>query len=255
MEGEPGGGSVHPGPPRPTGAPDGVRTTSDLPATPTRIVLVRHGEAVCGVTGVIGGLRGCTGLSASGRMQVEALARRLAATGELGAVDALYASALRRATETAEILAPALERWRSGAPLEIALDCELCELHPGEADGLTWADYAARYRVPDWSSDADTAFSPGGESWSGFVERASGALAQLAVRHRGQTVVVACHAGVVEASILRLLPVDRSVVRLGLRTSHASLTVWEHAEGRWLLQRYNDLQAEPAPDGPARVHR
>ena len=49
--------------------------------------------------------------------QVRALADRLARTGELAGVDALYASVLPRAVATAEMLAPALDRWREGPPL------------------------------------------------------------------------------------------------------------------------------------------
>lgn len=221
--------------------PAGVRTVA--PETPgaTRLVLVRHGEAVCNVEGVVGGRRGCTGLTARGERQVVALADRLAASGELAGVDALYASVLRRAVRTAEILAPALEPGSEGGRLEVRADCDLCELHPGEADGLRWDEFAARYQEPDWDTDPWLPIAPGGESWGGFVERAAGALDGLARRHPGRTVVAACHAGVIEASVLRFLPASDRVARLGLRTEHASMTEWEHDGGRWLLRRYNDV--------------
>ena len=51
---------------------------------------------------------GCTGLTERGGAQAEALRDRLVATGELAGADALYASVLPRAIETAEMLAPAL---------------------------------------------------------------------------------------------------------------------------------------------------
>ena len=221
-------------------APAGARTTSPPFDRPSRLVLVRHGEATCSLEGVIGGVRGCTGLSPAGRAQVAALARRLERSGELGPVAALYSSRVRRAVETAEILAPALGGGLDGGPIPFVQDCGLCELHPGAADGLTWAEYARRFAEPDWDADPTTPLAPGGESWSGFVERASSALVALAAAHRDETVVVATHAGVIESAMLRLMPVDQGVVRLGLRTAHASLTVWELGERRWLLQRYND---------------
>lgn len=220
--------------------PPGVRTTSPRPDGVTRIVLVRHGEAVCNVKGVIGGIMGCTGLTANGVDQATVLADRLDCTGELAGVAALYASVLPRAVETAEILAPALDRWRDGPPLRVVTDCGLCELHPGDADGLTWGEYAARFPEPDWDADPTQPLAPGGESWEGFVERAAAAVSRIADSHPGELVVAACHAGIVEATVLRFLPADRATVRLGLRTEHASLTVWERFAGRWFLRRYND---------------
>ena len=78
----------------------------------TRLVLIRHGESVATVERRIGGVRTCAGLSPLGRKQAEALAARLARTGELKA-DAVVASTMRRAVETAEIIAPALVICRS----------------------------------------------------------------------------------------------------------------------------------------------
>jgi len=111
---------------------------------PTRILLVRHGEAECNINGIVGGPTGCTGLSDTGRLQVECLRERWARTGEVEA-DVLMSSVLRRARETAAILGPAL------GDLEVVEDCDVCELHPGEirarVDGLLHRiirDYAER---------------------------------------------------------------------------------------------------------------
>jgi broad specificity phosphatase PhoE len=219
--------------------PEGLRTTSDPTPGATRIVLVRHGQGEVNVTGVIGGPRGCTGLSALGRSQVEDMARRLASSGELRYASALYASVLPRAIETAELLAPAL-----GLPATaVVRECELCELHPGEADGLVWEEFAAAYEVPDWDVDASAPLSPGGESWNGFVDRCGAALEALARRHPGELVVVGTHAGFIEATVIRHLvgsPAGATHPRLRLRTAHASLTEWEHSELGWRLLRYND---------------
>jgi broad specificity phosphatase PhoE len=230
--------------------PEGIRTTSSPSGAATRLVLVRHGEAVCNVSGVCGGRAGCTGLTERGVEQVTLLRNRLAVTAELVGTDALYASVLPRALQTAEILAPALVAV-DATELPIISDCGLCELHPGEADGLTWAQFAERFGRLDWDQDPDQAIAPGGESWTGFVNRAADMLTAIADRHRGQLVVVACHAGVIEASLLALLPVvgGRQGARLQLRTQHASLTSWEVDEGRWRLLGYNDavhlVEADP----------
>ena len=175
---------------------------------------------------------------------------------ELAGADALYASILPRAIETAERLAPALAgRLGPGSssprpePPGLVTECDLCELHPGEADGLSWDQFITRFGPVDWDSDPDRTIASGGESWTGFVRRVDRALDVVADRHPGQLVVVATHAGVIEASLLSKLPVagGRDGARLRLRTEHASLTTWEVSDGRWLLLGYNDVSPLPAP--------
>jgi 2,3-bisphosphoglycerate-dependent phosphoglycerate mutase len=220
----------------PGGAPPpGVRTIPPPAlAGSARIVLVRHGEAVCKVAGVVGGLIGCAGLSPLGVTEAVALRDRLVRSGELGGVAAVYASVLPRALQTAAIVAPGL------GGLVAVPDCDLCELHPGEADGLTWAQFIERYPGPNWDVDPDAVIAPGGESWTGFVQRVAAVLTRTAHRHGGQLVVIFCHGGVVEASIEALLPVAPERGRLKLRTAHTSLTEWERGPEGWLLLRYND---------------
>jgi probable phosphoglycerate mutase len=214
--------------------PAGVRTVPAGEAAATRIVLVRHGEAVCNVAGVVGGRRGCQGLTTYGRDQVIALARRLAATGELRDATALYASVLPRAVETATLLRPTV----GPGDLPVVTDCGLCELHPGASDGLAWEEAVARFGEPDWDRDPTAPLAPGGESWSGFVARAAAAVDAVASAHPGCRTVLACHAGVVEATLLAWLCPGQT--RLGLRTAHASLTEWERTSDGWRLLRYND---------------
>lgn len=226
--------------------PAGLRTVSPRSPSATRIVLIRHGEAVCNVSGVCGGPLGCDGLTPDGRRQVVALRDRVAESGELADADALYASVLPRAVETAELVAPALvgtsPDGSPGAPLEVTTDCGLCELHPGKADGMSWTEFAVEFGQIDWDADPGRPIAPGGESWTGFVNRVATTLDSLAARHPGELVVMACHAGVVEASLLAKVPVAGGLegARLQLRTHHASLTTWEIDAGRWHLLGYND---------------
>ena len=108
---------------------------------------------------------------------------RLAASGELAGADALYASVLPRAIETAGLLAPALGAAGPGSepvpPLEVVTECGLCELHPGDADGLTWSEFTDRFGTLNWDVDPGQPIAPHGESWTGFV--------QPGVRITGQT--------------------------------------------------------------------
>jgi broad specificity phosphatase PhoE len=216
--------------------PAGVRTVAPSTERSTRLVLVRHGEATCNVAGVVGGIRGCSGLSETGVLQAEALRDRLLSTAELAAATALYASVLPRALETAAIVGPGVG---ASGRLTVVADCDLCELHPGEGDGLTWPEFSARFGEPDWDADPTTVLAPGGESWSGFVARAAGALEAVVARHRDDTVVVVCHAGVIEASLISFVPVCPAR-RMKLRTEHTALTEWEVSTDGWRLLRYND---------------
>ena len=217
-------------------------------AGPTRIVLVRHGEAQCHVDQIVGGLRGCSGLSDLGRRQAGALRDRLAASGELAGAGALYASTLPRAVETAELIAPAV------GGLAVKEDEDLCELHPGEADGITWEDFRERYTWPGgWDTSVYRPMAPGAESWAVFSARVGGVLSRLAEAHAGQTVVVACHGGVIDNSfrVLGQLPLSPQFL---LRIENASITEWERAVGsgerRWTLVRFNDAAHLSTIDAP-----
>jgi 2,3-bisphosphoglycerate-dependent phosphoglycerate mutase len=211
----------------------------------TRLVLVRHGEAQSHVDHVVGGDRGCTGLSELGRRQAAALADRWerTLTAELGRVDALYASTLPRAAETAKIVAPVL-----GLP-EVRTERDLREWDPGEeADCLTWEELEARYpRTDAWSAHR-TRF-PGSETWAEFGLRVGRILHEIADRHAGQTVVVACHGGVVEHSVVSLLGLAHHGELASFDIANCSITEWYRPDpdelwwrppGRWRLVRLND---------------
>src|SRR5688572_14981478 len=121
-----------------------------------RLILVRHGDAYAGFDSVISGPRGCLGLTDRGRRQAEALHEYLAVSGRVQA-DVLLASELPRAIETASIIA-------GGLGMEaFAQACDLCEVHTGAADGLTWAEYATQYGSFDMEAEPDRVFAPEGE--------------------------------------------------------------------------------------------
>ena len=200
-----------------------------------RLILVRHGEAHAGFHGVIAGRTGCAGLTPLGRRQAEALGAHLAATGRVKA-DVLLASVLPRAIETAELIAP-------GLGLEIAgHECDFCEVHTGEADGLEWTEYAGRYGSFDMESEPDRVFAPEGESWNSFHERVHRTLRRVAAEYEDQTVVVVCHAGVIMASLRTLLGIPHPGTGAQLRPANTGLTEWEYdpAADRWTLYAFNE---------------
>lgn len=200
-----------------------------------RLILVRHGDAHAGFHGVIGGVRGCLGLTDLGRRQADALRARLAVTPSIRP-DVLLSSTLPRAIETAQVIAPALG-------LDIGShDDDLCEVHPGDADGLTWAEYAVHHGSFDMEAEPDRIFAPAGESWNSFHDRVHRTLVRITQEYADQTVLAVCHAGVVVASLRILLGMPRAGGVTQLRPTNTGLTEWSHDPGpdRWTLHRFND---------------
>ena len=209
----------------------------------TRLVLIRHGESRAQELGILGGHDGCQGLSDIGRQQVRLLRDRLMATGELADAAVLYASVMPRAVETAQLLAPAL------GELEVRQECDFCEGHPGDADGLTWAELDERYPVEaGWNGN--TRRAPGWETWTELGDRVARALTMLVERHPGETVVVACHGGVVVHAMFHYLGLDldpRSRERAWIAPDNTSLTEFRFARNPYekatlpvQLVRFND---------------
>ena len=204
----------------------------------TRLFLIRHGESVAQVEQFVSGHDTCRGLSDLGRRQAEALRDRLARTKEIQA-DVVLTSILPRAIETAQIIAPAIG---GGDALQ---DCDLCEIHAGEAEGLTWVEFGEKYERGDgW--DPNQPAAPGGESWYGFGERVARALERYTAEHSGKTIVAVVHGGIVEHAVSKYLDLDAAHNRPGhlINTSITELVYEENqfraGPPRWVLQRFND---------------
>jgi 2,3-bisphosphoglycerate-dependent phosphoglycerate mutase len=204
---------------------------------PTRVIAVRHGETAWNVDTRIQGQLDI-GLNAAGREQARRLARVLA--GE--ALDAIYASDLARAHDTARAVAE-----RAGLPL--SADVGLRERGFGVFEGLTWAEIERDHPEASrrWRTrDAD--FGPeGGEALSAFVARAVTAVAAIARRHRGQHIAVVTHGGVLDA-------LYRAAARVALdaprtwQLGNASINRLLHGEGGFTLVGWGDTLHL---DGPA----
>ena len=199
-----------------------------------RLVLIRHGESKHGLRGHIADVRTCTGLTPRGVQQALALAERLSATGERLDSTFLLTSPVLRARQTAEILAEAF----SGGTL--SEDGNLRELLPGQAEGLSGAEYRSHYGAFDLIASPARPFAPGGESWADFVGRVRATLHDFAERFAGQTVIAVSHAGFIVASLLVLFDIPRPGTGTQFDPAHTALTEWEMSGGIWRLVRYND---------------
>lgn len=214
--------------------PEGFRQRGPAPRG-ARLVLIRHGECVANAEGLAGGPIGDGGLTALGRRQAEALARRLQITKELSNASAFYTSTFPRAIETGEYVFPAIN-----SDLVPVRDESLCELSVGEADGLTWAEVQARYVLPNWDEDPGAQNVPGGESLLGFFQRCVDAIERIVLAHPDQLVVMVVHGGFIEQA-MKLYQGLSGNVRLRPRIENCSMTEIEFYEGQKRLLRYNDL--------------
>jgi len=212
--------------------------------------LIRHGESRATVERFIGGSRTCTGLTEFGRLQVQVLRDRLI-TGRDVSATVLMSSNFPRAVETAQILAPAL------GSMPIDIDAGWGEHDPGpDLDGISWDVYVSKFGTPTWS-DADEVVFPGGETVGQFHTRVVRTLRETVRRHEGDTIVVACHGGVVDAVMRHTFQMHQTR-KVELHTLNTSITEIVHFEGsKWRLVRYNDaahlstLQPVATPDSSA----
>jgi 2,3-bisphosphoglycerate-dependent phosphoglycerate mutase len=130
----------------------------------------------------------------------------------------------------------------------VRAECDFCEGHPGEADGLSWEEVAERYPSPEvW--DPDHRVAPGWETWREMGERVQRALTSVVDRHPGETVVVACHGGVVVQSMLHWLALEEVATsqRAWISPENTSITEWRFASNPYQkgtlpveLVRFND---------------
>jgi probable phosphoglycerate mutase len=169
------------------------------PAASTLVLLVRHGLTPTTGRVLPGRMRGLH-LSDEGRRQAEAVAQRLASVPR---IDAIYASPLERARETAAPLA----RQRG---LAVRVERGLLESDLGAWTGLSIARAAKR---PEWGivQRHPAAFRfPGGESFVEMQARMTSTVDRLIARHRGRTIVVVSHADPIRTLVAHALgtPLD-----------------------------------------------
>ena len=208
-----------------------------------KLLLIRHAESMGNAEGRMQG-RYDTPLSELGRAQAHLLAERLRREG--WKLAALVASPLRRAAETAEILAAALER-------AITWDERLLEYDIGRLSGVVWADVERLY--PDiWQQMHGTgpvAF-PGEEGLEVFQGRVASLLEDLRECHGDDQVVgLVSHGGTLSMLICCALGVPPRRPQ-PFRLSNSSVSILEFRPRGPVLTLLNDTHhldglAERAP--------
>jgi broad specificity phosphatase PhoE len=166
----------------------------------TRILLVRHGQSTWNALGKWQG-RADPPLSPLGQQQAASAAARI------GIVDAVIASPLVRARQTAEIIAEGI----GVGPVDT--DDRLIETDAGDWTGLTfheirtgWPGWLDQHKWPDnFEKEID------------IVARMAEALIDIAARHPGASVVAVTHSGAMRNLDRSLGDHDPSIPNLAAR--------------------------------------
>lgn len=160
--------------------------------------LVRHGENPANITREFSHRLVDYSLTARGREQAQETAEHFARLP----VAAVYSSPLKRASETAEVIAERLA-------LPVTIREEFREVNVGDFEGrqptdALWAEHDRIFEA--WfAGEYDLAF-PGGETMRGLHTRVRAGISAAVDGRDGQEIVIVCHGGLLLASVADLCP-------------------------------------------------
>jgi broad specificity phosphatase PhoE len=201
------------------------------------IYLVRHGENLANLTKELSCRKVDYPLNSKGRLQ----ARQTAAyIRDLG-IDAVYASPLKRAMETAEIIARETGH-------QVVVKENFRELNVGDLEdmGNSPEGWRLHFRVlREWEAGKlDTRF-PGGENYFIARDRMRAGIEQALAGKTGRKVVIVGHGGLFSASLHDLCPQAdfASVIKQENHNCSVSEIVMHSVSGRWVgeLVRWGEI--------------
>ena len=208
------------------GSRNGYTRAVTRSAPTSRLFLARHGQTAGNVEGVLRGPDSRhDGLTAQGRAQAHALARRIAALNPDS--PRIFASTYARAQQTAAPVADLL-----GVTVTV-LD-GLQEIDPGAWRGRPYSDLDGRF--DELVGPGDRVAFPGGESQQDVADRFEAALKP--VLEGAGTPIVVSHGGVLISVLIRLLgdPVVQTWRSGRFAHANAALTQLRRTEGRWNVE-------------------
>ncbi len=192
------------------------------------IILVRHGETEWNIKEVFRG-RIDIALNETGRKQAELLAEYLRDLE----IDAVYSSPLRRALQTAQMIA-------SYHKLNIVTSPGLLDFDYGKWQGLSHEEVKEGYDelYTQWINNPHQARMPAGESLNDVSKRAVGVVNEVIARYSG-TVVLVSHRVVNKVLICALLGLDNSHF-WNIRQDTCGATTFIYEDKRFILIKHND---------------
>lgn len=207
----------------------------------TEVVMVRHAQPDINFEGIVGDQRDPP-LTEHGRFQAKL-------TGEafsLTQIDAIYASTLSRAKETAEAIA----EHHKGLEVQIMPDLREVEVFRDVPDDKRVQDYvgmdlllAARERM---LTERSWDVYPHTESSFDFRKRTINAVEACIATNEGKRIVIVCHGGVINAYMGHII---KSPYDMFFRPAHASVNIAVAGEGRRVLRLLNDIHHLTTAEG------
>jgi broad specificity phosphatase PhoE len=193
-----------------------------------KLILARHGETVWNVEKVFRG-RADVDLDEVGVRQAELLGKYLS-NWEL---EAIYSSPVKRALDTANIVA----RYQK-VTVRIAKD--LMDFDYGEWQSLPEQEVKRLYPaiLDGWHNNPHKVKMPGGEGLEDVRRRAVEVVNGILSRHQGNVLLVS-HRVVNKVLICYLLGLDNSHF-WNINQDVGGITVFNYADGRFVLTRHND---------------
>jgi ribonuclease H / adenosylcobalamin/alpha-ribazole phosphatase len=200
---------------------------------PTTLLLLRHGQTPYTLEKRFSGAGADPALTERGQWQADRAAVELAARGDIAAV---VASPLRRATETAGIVASALG-------LDASVDDDLRECDFGDWDGRTFDE--VRDGWPDelaaWLGSTAVA-PPRGESFDTLARRVRDARNRILAANPGRSVLVVSHVTPIKVLVCLALGAPSSAL-YRMELDPASLTTMQwFADGNASMRAFNDTR-------------
>jgi broad specificity phosphatase PhoE/ribonuclease HI len=204
---------------------------------PLRLVLLRHGVTESTTRKAFSGSGGADHpLTTEGRAQASRAAARLA---KEGGVDVVLSSPMRRARETAALVAGALGQ-------DVVVEPGLAETSFGDWDGYTFAEIQERWpsELAAWLASTAVA-PPGGEAFDVVDARVSDTLTRLRTEHAGRTVVAVSHVTPIKLLARHALgaPIE-SIYRMELSPASLTTVTW-WPDGNASLGAFNVVPEEP----------
>ncbi len=206
----------------------------------TQLILIRHAETPWTLQGRYQG-HSDLGLSSRGRQQAGALAERIRAWE----IEKIYASSLKRARQTGEIISKKMRQ-------KLYLDHRLKELHFGRWEGKT-AKELLKQKEPSFLKwlRGQSCRPPGGESVPDLKKRVKDFLDEILKRHAGGRVAIVSHGGPLKMAILLSLKLAGRFF-WSFRIAPASISVLNVSADSAELSSLNDtshLQGSKWPSG------